>query len=222
MSLKFIEASTSTGKMTLNNKRQRDEDENKLVDSKRSKSQPKKVPYTKCPAKMITSFKEKLRNYISELDEMELDLKNTSLKAYETSAELRRKAQLKTEETIAELKINNGFNINDEEINLPFELQLEIETIQKNSDALIEKTDSYEQILSSDSQSNELLAEINKMKQKAMHWQNSESIKEKIELNQAKFELNDFSLNEIKLKIKFLPVNSNQMLFVEDEQMLAE
>lgn len=68
------------------------------------------------------------------------------MKAYETSVEARREAQLKTEETIADLKILNGFEINDDESVMPPELLLEIESIQKTSDELIEKNENYEQI----------------------------------------------------------------------------
>jgi len=75
---------------------------------------------------------------------MKEGLQNSSMNSYETVSELRRKAQLKTEETIADLKILNGFNINDDESILPTELQLKIETIQKKSEELIEKTESYE------------------------------------------------------------------------------
>ncbi len=80
---------------------------------------------------------------------------SSTIKAYETSSEARRKAQLKTEETIADLKMLHGFSINDDESVLPPELQLEIESIQKTNDALIEQTESYEQNLITESESNE-------------------------------------------------------------------
>ena len=58
---------------------------------------------------------------------MKEDLENSAtMKAYETISEVRRKSQLKTEKTIAKLKILNGFNINDDESVLPLEFQLEI------------------------------------------------------------------------------------------------
>ena len=203
-----------------NNKRQRDEDLNYL-----NASAPKKSAYSKCTTQMINSFTQKLTKYISELEDLESSLKNTSSKTYESSAELRRKTQLKTEETIAELKILNGFGINDEESTLPLELQFEIEKIQKNSDALIEKTDSYEKMLNSDLDSYKLLDEVEKMKRLASHWNsilNSKGISEKTELYQARLELNGFCLKEMKHKIKYLPVNSKQMLFIENQNNIGQ
>ncbi len=203
-----------------NNKRQRDEDLNCL-----NASAPKKLAYSKCTTQMINSFTQKLTKYISELEDLESNLKNTSAKTYESSAELRRKTQLKTEESIAELKILNGFGINDEESTLPLELQFEIETIQKNSDALIEKTDSYEKMLNSDLDSCKLLDEVEKMKRLATHWNsilNSKGISEKTELYQARLELDGFCLKEMKNKIKYLPVNSKQMLFIENQHNVGQ
>jgi hypothetical protein len=55
---------------------------------------------------------------------------SSTIKVYEKLSEARRKAQLKTEETIADLKLLHGFDINDDESVLPLELQLEIQSIQ--------------------------------------------------------------------------------------------
>jgi hypothetical protein len=57
----------------------------------------------------------------------------------------------------------HGFNINDDESELPPEMQLEIETIQKTNKALIEQTESYEENLISESESSETKAKVNKI-----------------------------------------------------------
>jgi len=110
----------------------------------------------------INLFRNSLVSYKTELEKQKRNLQNSStIKAYETSAEARRKSQLKTEETIAEIKIQNGFDINDDESILPAELKLEIETIQKTNDELIEKTEGYEQTLISESESVETKTKVN-------------------------------------------------------------
>lgn len=112
----------------------------------------------------INTFKNSLVSYKTELSKLKADLHNSSsIKAYETSSEARHKAQLKTEETIAELKILNGFNINDVESVLPLKLQLEIESIQNTNDALIEQKESYEKTLISESESSETKIRVNEI-----------------------------------------------------------
>jgi site-specific recombinase XerD len=80
----------------------------------------------------INLFENSLISYEVDLNKFKKYLQNSSLsiRAYETSTEARRRAQLKTEETIADLKMLHGFDINDDESVLPPELQLEIEYIQ--------------------------------------------------------------------------------------------
>ena len=103
-----------------------------------------KNPSTKAPKQTINAFKRNLNKYDLELDKIIEDLTNNATTVYESSIELRRKAQLRTEEKIADIKITNGFDINDEESMLPPELQLEIEALQQKSDDLIDKTEEYE------------------------------------------------------------------------------
>lgn len=104
-----------------------------------------------------------MAHYRNELDKMKEGLQNSSMNSYETVSELRRKAQLKTEENIADLKILNGFNINDDESILPTELQLKIETIQKKSEELIEKTESYEKNLILESESSTIKTKVDEI-----------------------------------------------------------
>jgi hemerythrin superfamily protein len=105
---------------------------------------------------LINAFKNSLIFYKTELNEIKEDLQNSSsIKAYEKSLEAKCRAQLKTEETIAELKTLHGFDINDDENVLPTELKLEIESIQNTNDVLIKTIESYEQNLISESESNE-------------------------------------------------------------------
>ncbi len=111
---------------------------------------------------------------------------------------------------------------------MPPELQLEIEIIQKNSDALIEKTESYEQTLISESESseiksqvNEILAELDEKKQKADHWNElliSGSLKEKEIFQTARNEMYNFNLKKINEKISLFPFNAKKMDFVENNQ----
>ena len=162
---------------------------------------------------------------------MKGDLENISLtdQAYESSSELRRRAQLKTEETIADLKILNGYNIDDDESILSTELQKQIEDIYKNSDSLIEKTEIYEKSLISDSESAEtkkmlknLIAELDAKKEIAEKWFkafNSTEIKYKETLKLAKEELNGFKLKEITEKISMLPFNAKKLDFVENTEV---
>ncbi len=160
---------------------------------------------------------------------MKEGLQNSSMNSYETVSELRRKAQLKTEETIADLKILNGFNINDDESILPTELQLKIETIQKKSEELIEKTESYEKNLILESESStirtkvdEILAELEEKNKVADNWTkvlNSGKLKAKKTLEKAKLELNiKLNLKEINEKISLLPFNAKKMDFIENKQ----
>jgi len=158
-----------------------------------------------------------LAHYKNELEKMKEGLQNSSMNSYETVSELRRKAQLKTEETIADLKILNGFNINDDESILPAELQSKIETIQKKSEELIEKTESYEKNLILESESStirtkvdEILAELEEKNKVADNWTkvlNSGKLKAKKTLEKAKLELNiKLNLKEINEKISLLPI----------------
>jgi hypothetical protein len=110
-----------------------------------------------------------LNKYNLELDKIIEDLTNKATTVYESSIELRRKAQLRTEEKIADLKIANGFDINDEESVLPPDLQLEIEALQKKSDDLIDKTEEYENCMNkalelSESKKKDILAQVDSLK----------------------------------------------------------
>jgi len=145
--------------------------------------------------------------------------------AYESSSELRRRAQLKTEETIAELKVLNGYDINDDESVLSSELQKQIEEIYATSEALIEKTETYEKSLVSESETaetktmlTEILAELDAKKEIADKWTktlNLTGIKDKQTLKIARVELNGFKLKEINEKIALLPMNAKKLDFVE-------
>ena len=181
----------------------------------------------------IRAFKNSLVSYNNQLNKIKEEVQNSStIKAYETLSEARRKAQLKTEETIADLKILHGFDINDDESVLPAELQLEIESIQKKNDTLIEQTESYEQTLISESESSETKAKVNKIINEldkkiklAKHWTkivDSDSLKEEEQLIKAKNELNYFSLKEIKEKINLLPFNAKKMDFIESNQNISK
>jgi hypothetical protein len=152
---------------------------------------------------------------------------SSTIKAYETSSEARRKAQLKTEETIADLKMLHGFSINDDESVLPPELQLEIESIQKTNYALIEQTESYEQNLITESESNETKIRVNEMLAE-LHEQiklvdrfkediDSGILKEKEKIIKAKQEFKS-CLEEINENISLLPFNAKKMDFVENKQ----
>ena len=129
---------------------------------------------------------------------------SSSLNAYETCAEARRKSQLKTEETIAKLKILHGFDINDDESALPPELQLEIESIQDANDALIEKTKSYENFLISESESNETITNIielmnilNEKIKTADNWTTIIDSGDKEMLKKARLELDSFNVEAL-------------------------
>jgi len=176
----------------------------------------------------IQRLKNRLVSHKTQLNELKEDLQNSSsLKAYETLSEARRKAQLKTEETIADQKMLHGFDINDDESELPPEMQLEIETIQKKNDALIEQTESYEKTLISESEScetkakvNKILNELDKKIERVEYWTEraeSGSLKEKEKL-EAREELKMFNLKSIKEKISLLPFNAKKVKFVENKQ----
>ncbi len=148
----------------------------------------------------IQRLKNRLVSHKTQLNELKEDLQNSSsLKAYETLSEARRKAQLKTEETIADQKMLHGFDINDDESELPPEMQLEIETIQKKNDALIEQTESYEKTLISESEScetkkriKEILSDLDEKTKTVDDWIGrafSGSAIKKYKLNQAKQDL---------------------------------
>jgi hypothetical protein len=155
------------------------------------------------------------------------------MKAYETSVEARREAQLKTEETIADLKILNGFEINDDESVMPPELVLEIESIQKTSDELIEKNENYEQILISESESAETKARVNEifadldgkinLTDHLIKLVDSGSLKEKEMIKKARQKLNKKpNLTAIKDKINFLPFNAKKIDFFENKQDVSK
>jgi len=160
---------------------------------------------------------------------MKGDLENISLtdQAYESSSELRRRAQLKTEEIIADLKTLNGYDINDDESVLSLELQEQIANIYRTSEALIEKTESYEKSLISESETaetkemlKEILAELDARKKIADNWTsvlNTTGISEKTTLKRAREELNNFKLKEINEKISMLPINAKKLNFVESK-----
>ncbi len=193
-------------------------------------SQTKTIP-TKAD---IRAFKNSLISYNTQLNKIKEEVQNSSssIKAYETSSEARRRAQLKTEETIADLKMLHGFDINDDESVLPTELQLEIESIQKKNDSLIEQTESYEQTLISESESSvtkakvtKIITELDKKIKLAKHWTkivDSDRLKEEEQLIKAKNELNHFSLKEIKEKINLLPFNAKKMDFIESNQNISK
>jgi hypothetical protein len=196
----------------------------------------KKINHTNTNASKtsINTFKNSLVSYETELNKIKEDLQNSqSIRAYETSSEARRKSQLKTEETIASFKVDNGFKINDDESVLPPELQLEIESIQKTNDALIEQTERYEQNLISESESNETKIRVNEMLAELDEKINvavdlidhlgSGILKEKEKLKSTKQELNiKFSLEAINEKISLLPFNAKQVDFAENKHDKAE
>jgi hypothetical protein len=63
-----------------------------------------------------------------------------NLPSNETSTELRRKAQLRTEEKIADIKIANGFDINDEDKSkFPLELNEKIKIYHDSRSNLIDR-----------------------------------------------------------------------------------
>jgi hypothetical protein len=180
----------------------------------------------------IKLFKYWLVSYKTQLNQLKEELQNSSsIKAYEICSEARRKIQLKTEEAIAELKMLNGFNINDDERLLPSETQLEIESIQKKNDSLIEKTESYEQTLISESESsetkskvNKILAELNKKIKVVDHFNkliDSDSLKEKEKIKKSKSELKS-NLELIKEKIRLLSFNAKQVDFVTNIQDVTQ
>ena len=192
----------------------------------------KKINHTNTNAskKSINTFKNSLVSYKTELKKIKANLQDSqSIRTYETSSEARRKAQLKTEETIASFKVDNGFKINDDESVLPPELQLEIESIQKTNDALIEQTENYEQTLISESESNEtkvrvneILTELDEKINVAVHLiehLDSGILKENEKFKTTKQELNIKSnLEAINEKISLLPFNAKKMDFVENKQ----
>jgi len=152
----------------------------------------------------IKKLQNSLVSYKTQLNMIKDGLTYSStIKVYETLSEARRKAQLKTEETIADLKLLHGFDINDDESVLPLELQLEIQSIQNTNDALIEQTESYEKNLITESESNEtkirvnkILVELDEKIKMVDHWTervDSGSLKEKEKIK-AKQELNMFNL----------------------------
>ena len=176
----------------------------------------------------IKRLNNRLVSHKTQLNQLKEDLQNSSsLTAYETLSEARRKAQLKTEEAIADLKLLHGFNINDEESELPPEMQLEIESIQKTNKELIEQTESYEENLISESESsetkakvNKIINELNKKIKLVEYWTervDSGGLKEK-EKKEIRQELNMFNLKSIKEKINLLPFNAKQVSFVENKQ----
>jgi len=196
----------------------------------------KKINHTNTNASKtsINTFKNSLVSYETELRKIKANLQNSqSIRAYETSSEARRKSQLKTEETIASFKVDNGFKINDDESVLPPELQLEIESIQKTNYALIEQTESYEQNLISESESNETKIRVNEMLAELDEKINvavdlidhlgSGILKEKEKLKTTKQELNiKSSLEAINEKISLLPFNAKQVDFAENKHDKAE
>ncbi len=156
--------------------------------------------FTNASKASMTAFKNSLIFYKTELNEIKEDLQNSSsIKAYEKSLEAKCRAQLKTEETIAELKTLHGFDINDDENVLPTELKLEIESIQNTNDMLIKKTESYEQTLISESEScetkkriKEILSDLDEKTKTVDDWIGrafSGSAIKKYKLNQAKQDL---------------------------------
>ena len=148
----------------------------------------------------IKLFKNWLVSYKTQLNQLKEELQNSSsIKAYEKSLEAKCRAQLKTEETIAELKTLHGFDINDDENVLPTELKLEIESIQNTNDMLIKTIESYEQNLISESESNEtkkrikeILSDLDEKTKTVDDWIGrafSGSAIKKYKLNQAKQDL---------------------------------
>jgi len=180
----------------------------------------------------IKLFKNWLVSYKTQLNQLKEELQNSSsIKAYETCSEARRKIQLKTEEALAELKMLHGFNMNDDESTLPLEMQLEIESIQNTNYSLIEKTQSYEQTLISESESSEtkskvmkILAESNKKIKVVDHLNkliDLGSLKEKEKIKKSKQDLKS-NLELIKEKIRLLSFNAKQVDFVESTQNVIE
>jgi len=180
----------------------------------------------------IKLFKNWLVSYKTQLNQLKEELQNSSsIKAFETCSEARRKIQLKTEEALAELKMLHGFNMNDDESTLPLEMQLEIESIQNTNYSLIEKTQSYEQTLISESESSEtkskvmkILAESNKKIKVVDHLNkliDSGSLKEKEKIKKSKQDLKS-NLELIKEKIRLLSFNAKQVDFVESTQNVIE
>jgi len=180
----------------------------------------------------IKKLQNSLVSYKTQLNMIKDGLTYSStIKVYETLSEARRKAQLKTEETIADLKLLHGFDINDDESVLPLELQLEIQSIQNTNDALIEQTESYEKNLITESESNEtkirvnkILVELDEKIKMVDHWTervDSGSLKEKEKIK-AKQELNMFNLKSIKEKISLLPFNAKEVGFVENKQDVSK
>jgi len=180
----------------------------------------------------LNQFKNKLVTYKTELNKLKEELQKSLSKVYETS-EAKLQAQLKTEETIAKLKILNGFNINDDESVLPAELQLEIESIQNTNDTLIEQTELHEYNLISESESSETKAKVNKILAELdgkieliynlKKYLDSGSLKEKENIKKVKQELNiKANLKKIKEKISLLPFNAKQVIFVENKQDVSK
>ena len=137
---------------------------------------------------------------------------------------------LKTEETIAKLKILHDFDMNDDENALPLELQLEIESIQDANDALIEKTKGYEELLISESESNEtrtkIIKKMHKINEKIKLADNLTTIMDSGSLENKemlkKTRLDSFNLEAIEEKISMLPFNAKHMKFVENEQIITK
>jgi hypothetical protein len=172
----------------------------------------------------LNMFKQKMTKFDSDLDKLVLEMTNKASTIYESSVELRRKAQLRTEEKIADLKLVNGFNVDDDESSLPPELQSEIVSIQTKSDDLIQKTQDHEESLMaalvlSETKQKEIIAEINELKRLITHWTGILDQKGPIlrtVLDTVKVELKNFSLNELNSRIALLPVNQKKLTFIED------
>ena len=92
----------------------------------------------------MNKFKSKLNEYQKILVKKEFDFNNPKEYIYDECADLRRRIQLYTEETIAEIKTKHNFHIDTDESDLNNDLRSLVDGVKEQSDSMIATVDKYE------------------------------------------------------------------------------
>jgi len=187
------------------NKRSRSIIEIDEIDDLNTRTSRSGYKYFKTNPSQLLVFKTELKSLKNQF-QLELSKINDVCLINDECCELRRTIQLNKEETIADLKKSNGFDINDEDISkLPVKLKERLQSIENKTELMILNVDDYEKrlnlkLISNSENKTKLIQDINKI----IHTMTNNDLENK------KLEFYDL-LNKLKLLI----FNNTQLIFIE-------
>lgn len=164
-------------------------------------------------------FLNELNEFTKMLNKIDHDFNCPLEFIYDECAELKRRVQLDAEETIAEIKQKNGFDINTDENKLDAQLTMQIEAVNDQRDLFVSRINKFEKetIVSYEKNKQDMnkqlpLTELNKsklvLKHFVSHWQ--------VCLAELNFE--DKKMREAAAKLKEYQLKLNE--FINSAQLL--